>query len=83
MTPLQTVLAILFAGLVLHILVNMIRINKITLKYRSKGMDRIWSTMPPDERFKVKRLRNYILLGLLTFIAGIIIVIVLHQKGVV
>jgi hypothetical protein len=65
----QQILYYLFFLLALHALINVIRINKISFKYRSSGL----SKMPMIEKKKIRKYFRYILFAVIAYFIVVII----------
>lgn len=81
MTSLQIVILLLFISMAVFTLINVIRINKITLKHRSKGVDKIWSGLEEAERTKIKSSRNNIILAIIAFVILVVIAFSVSNKN--
>lgn len=81
MTSLQIVISLLFVLMAVFTLISVLRINKIALKYRSKGVDKIWSSMDEAERKKIKSIRTNIILVIIAFVIGVIVTMSVYNRN--
>jgi hypothetical protein len=72
MTSFKIWLTLLFVVFVVFGLINTIRINRITWKYRASGLYVVWSEVTDAEKRKIKKYKRQNVISILVYLVATI-----------